>query len=114
MKAHWIKRGIFCGIAAIAGVFALGFIVMHLWNWLMPAIFAGAAVISYCQALGILVLSKLLFGGWRGRCGGGRCGHRGGHWRSRFKEKWETMSEEEREKLRKGFGASCCEPEEKK
>ena len=98
----------------IAGAFALGYVVMHLWNWLMPAIFAGAATISYTQAFGLLILSRILFGGWKGRCGGGHWGHRGGHWRSRFKEKWEGMSEEEREKLRRCCDPHCCEPEEKK
>ena len=113
MKTHWIKKGIFCAIAVVAGAFALGYVVMHLWNWLIPTIFAGAAMINYCQAFGILILARILFGGWRhkGRyCGG----HRGGYWRQHFKGKWEGMSEEEREKFRKGFGASCCQPEEKK
>lgn len=113
MKTHWIKRGIFFGIAVIAGIFALGFVVMHLWNWLMPAIFAGAATITYVQAFGILILSRILFGGWKHR-GGGCHGNRGGYWRSRFRGKWENMSEEEREKIRKSCGTSYCEAEEKK
>ena len=117
MKNHFIKRGLFCGIGIIACVFAAGFVVQHLWNWLIPAIFTGATVISYCQALGILVLSKILFGGFKGRrgcgCGCGCGGNRGGFWRSRFKANWEGMSAEEREKLRKCCG-SDCEPEEKK
>ena len=108
MRTHWIKRGIGIAIAAIAGVFLLSFIVMHLWNWLMPTLFAGVAVINYCQALGILVLAKILFGGWHGR-GGCYYGHRMG-WRSRFKSKWETMSEEDRDKIRRWCG-SDCEPE---
>ena len=112
MKTYWIKRGIGIAIAVIAGVFLLGFVVMHLWNWLMPNLFAGAAIINYCQALGILVLARILFGGFRGRRGCG-CGHRGGHWRSRFKEKWETMSEEERNKVRRWCGSDWCDPERK-
>ena len=104
MRNHWIKRGIGITIAVIAGVFLFGFVVMHLWNWLIPAIFTGAVAINYCQALGILVLSKILFGGFKGRCGGG-CGNRGGHWRGRWwKEKWEGMSEEERAKFRSRCG----------
>jgi len=112
MKTHWIKRGIFFGIAAVAGAFALGFIVMHLWNWLMPEIFAGAKIITYCQAFGILILSRILFGGWKHR-GSGCHGHRG-YWRHRFKGNWQVMSEEEREKFRKSCGTSYCESEEKK
>ena len=119
MRNHWIKRGIGIGLACIAGVFLLGYVVMHLWNWLMPELFAGAATITYSKALGILVLSKILFGGFRGRggcgcgCGCGCGGNRWGGWRSRWKQKWEGMSEEEREKLRRCCG-SDCEPEEKK
>ena len=41
------------------------FVVMHLWNWLMPELF-GLHLITYWQALGVLILSKILFGGFRG------------------------------------------------
>ena len=112
MRTFWIKRGIGIGFAIIAGVFLLGFVVMHLWNWLMPELFTGAQLIDYWHAMGILVLSKILFGGFKGRHGCG-CGHRG-HWRGRWKAKWETMSEEEREKIKKWCGDDCCETEEKK
>jgi hypothetical protein len=113
MRNHWLGKGILCVIAVIAGVSLLGYVVMHLWNWLIPAIFTGAVAINYCQALGILVLSKILFGGFRGRGGCGGCGsHRGGYWRSRWKGKWQSMSEEEREKLRKSCG-DWCEPQSK-
>jgi hypothetical protein len=49
-----------------------GFIVQHLWNWLIPAI-VGWHAINFWQAVGILLLSKILFGGFRGRgeCTGG-------------------------------------------
>jgi len=104
MNTHFIKRCIGIGLAVIAGTFLLGFVVMQLWNWLMPELFTGAHTINYWQAFGILVLSKILFGGFKGRRG---CGvHHGHHWRSRFKEQWSGMSEEEREKVRK-----CCNPD---
>jgi len=76
-------------------------IVMHLWNWLLPALF-GWHLITYWQALGILVLSKILFGGFRGgRPGPGR------HWRRRIIERWESMTPEEREKFRQQVGGRC-------
>ncbi len=99
MKNHWIRRGIFMALTVVGGAIVFGYIVMSLWNWLMPALFAGAVIITFWQALGILVLSKILFGGWKGRCGRGNHGH----WRNGFRAKWEGMSEEEREKFRK-----CC------
>jgi len=108
MKGKWIAKCILMGILAIGFFFALGFVVMYLWNWLMPELF-GLKVISYCQAFGLLILAKLLFGGfkgrWHGRCGGG-CGGRG-NWKSRWEDKWMQMTPEEREKLKKGFGGKC-------
>ena len=66
---------------------------MWLWNRLMPVIF-GLHAISFWQALGLLVLSKILFGGFRGRPGFG------GDWRPRLIERWDSMTPEEREKFR--------------
>ncbi len=68
------------------------FVIMQLWNWLMPELF-GLKTITYWQALGVFVLSKILFGGFRGGSGG--------HWRDR--KRWEQMSPEEREKFRQGW-----------
>jgi Ca2+/H+ antiporter, TMEM165/GDT1 family len=85
------------GILAAA---VLSFFVMHLWNWLMPALF-GTHLITFWQALGVLVLSKILFGGFRGRPGGRM------QWRRRMMERWEKMSPEEREKFRAGLGERC-------
>ena len=55
-------------VIVIAAVAIFGFIVEHLWNWLIPAIF-GWHAINFWQAVGILLLSKILFGGFRGRGG---------------------------------------------
>ncbi len=116
MRNYWIKRGIGIGIACIAGAFLLGYVVMSLWNWLMPDLFH-LGMITYWQAFGILILAKILFGGFKGRHGCCGCGSRHwkhhGHWRSRWKEKWEGMSEEERAKVRNWCGPDCCEPENK-
>jgi hypothetical protein len=86
------------------------FVVMSLWNWLMPALF-GWHLISLWQALGLLILSKILFGGFRG---GPR---RHWRWRRRMMERWEQMTPEEREKFRNSmrgacghFGARAAEP----
>jgi hypothetical protein len=98
------------GLMAIAGIALLGWIVMLLWNWLLPALFIGARPVDYCQALGILVLSKILFGGFRGF--GRRC-RRDGH------QSHGNMSPEEREQMKAHFksrwGHWCCtdKPSEK-
>jgi hypothetical protein len=102
MKQRWVLRGLKFAAIGIAAIGVFGFIVMSLWNWLAPPIL-GARPVDFWQALGILVLSKILFGGFRG----GR-GH-GGHWRDRMKARWERMTPEEREKFRHGM-AGCCVP----
>jgi hypothetical protein len=85
-------------LIAIVGVAVFGFVVMALWNRLIPPIF-GWHSITFWQAVGLLVLSKILFGGFRGGPG------RGMHWRGRMKEKWAQMSPEERERFSRGMGA---------
>jgi H+/Cl- antiporter ClcA len=82
--------------AAVLFVAAIGFVFMSLWNGLTPALF-GWKMISYWQAIGLLILSRFLFGGFRGTLG------RGGHWRHRMMERCEKMTPEEREKFRQAF-----------
>lgn len=83
-------------LLALMAVVALGWGVTLLWNWVMPALFAGARTIDFAHALGLLVLSRILFGGFRGH-GGWR--HKR-HWR-----KWEAMTPEEREAFRSAWHA---------
>lgn len=100
MKKRWVIRALKIAAIAIVAAAALGFIVESLWNWLGPAVF-GARTITFWQAVGILILSKILFGGFRGRPG------YGGHWRRRMRERWEQMSPEERERFRQGAFGAC-------
>lgn len=85
------------GVLVAVGIAAVGWVVMALWNWLMPALFAGTREIAYLQALGLLVLSKILFGGFRHGCPGGR-------W---HRHRLENMTPEEREKFQAGM-RGCC------
>jgi len=97
---HGWRRGAGFLVLIVAGVAAIGWVVMQLWNAVLPDLF-GWKAISYFQALGLLVLSKILFGGW----------HRGGHrhgWHHRRHGAWANLSDEEREKLRAKFGYRCC------
>jgi hypothetical protein len=79
---------------ALVALAVLGGVVMMLWNAVLPAMFTGARTIDYLHALGLLILSRILFGGFRGRggCHGGWRGHR--HW-----AKWQAMTPEEREQF---------------
>ncbi len=87
-------------VMAVLILAALSFVVMRLWNWLTPALF-GWHAISYWQALGILILSKILFGGFRGRPGPPM------RWRGRMMERWAQMTPEEREKFRQSMRGFC-------
>ena len=98
---RWTVKRVLAGIAALLVMLLLlallGIVVMLLWNWLVPGLFHGPTL-GYWQALGLLVLSRLLFGGLRGH----------GHWRQRWwRERWEQMTPDERERLRERFAQRC-------
>ena len=95
-KARYLGRG----AIVLAAVAVLGGLVMVLWNAIVPDLFAGARSIDYLHALGLLVLSRILFGGFRGH--GGWHGHR--HWR--HGGRWSAMTPEERERFGRGRGCS--------
>jgi hypothetical protein len=95
-------------LGMVVFAFLGGTIVRLLWNWLAPALF-GWQQITFWQALGLLALCRILFGGF-GMRGGPSSGVR-----HRMRERWQSMSPEERERLRQrmrdrcGFGPSAGE-----
>src|ERR1700694_648685 len=100
MKRNWMVRALKMALFIALACAGLGYIVMLLWNWLMPEI-SGWRAISFWQALGLLLLSKILFGGFRGGWGHGR------RWRKGMRERWEQMTPEQREEFRKNVQARC-------
>ena len=100
MKTHWMLRVLKFAVLAVLAVVVFGFVTLHLWNWLLPGLF-GWKLITFWQAVGLVILSKIFFGGFRGRPGGGM------HWRHRMRERWEQMTPEEREKFREGMRRRC-------
>jgi hypothetical protein len=99
-------------LVVIAVAFGFVMVTMYLWNWLVPSLFGGP-VITFWQALGLLVLSKILFSGF------GKGGHRHGggswkqqYWKSHLKEKWSTMTPEDRERLKEKIRGKWCMPRE--
>jgi hypothetical protein len=100
MRKNRISRIFMFVVFALLAAGVFSFVVMQLWNWLMPALF-GLHLITFWQALGVLVLSKILFGGFRGRPGSHM------PWRRRMMERWAQMSPEEREKFREGIRGRC-------
>jgi hypothetical protein len=104
MKRMYGKRKFFMIIPiVIIAILVFGAIVMGLWNAILVSVL-GVKAITFVQALGILVLSKILFGGFKGR---GGCHGGPPMWRERMQEKWATMTPEEREKFKAEWKNRC-------
>ena len=102
MRRHWWMKGLAFLVLAPAFLAAVSLIVMLLWNALVPSLFAGP-VLGFWQAVGMLLLCRILFGGFR-RGGPHGWGRRYG-WRHHraWRERWERMTPEERERFREGI-----------
>lgn len=89
------------GLLAIAlFLLVFGGTVMLLWNNILVQVLH-VSVITFKQALGILVLSKILFGGFRGA-------HWSRHrWKEKMQQRWDKMTPEEREKFKDEWQNRC-------
>ncbi len=96
-RVLWVLK--VTAIAAVA-IAVGGEVVTQLWNWLMPDLF-GLHTIRFWQALGLLILSRVFFGGFRGRGGFG-----GGS--RMMRKRWEEMTPEQREQFSKGMRGGRC------
>jgi hypothetical protein len=100
MKRHWSRNWIVFVPVAITGIVVFtavgGFAVRELWNWLLPPLF-GVPAVSFWQAIGLLALCRILFGG-----PGFMHGRGGGRWRS-ARDRWDSLTPEERERFRQGL-----------
>ena len=93
---------LFILIAPIA-IFIFGSVIMLLWNNVLTPVLH-VSTITFWQGLGILVLSKILFGGFRGGPGPRRQ-----YWKQRMMQKWDNMTPEEKEKFKQGWQSRCGE-----
>jgi Ca2+/H+ antiporter, TMEM165/GDT1 family len=100
-----------CKFRFLIPLFILGFLalfsfaVYELWNHVLVDVL-GVKTITYWQALGILVLAKILFGGFPFRRGGP--GPFGPPWRHhKMMEHWQSLTPEQREKMREEMGRRC-------
>lgn len=101
------RKGIGIVFFVIAAFLILSAVVMFLWNFvLVPT--TGVGALTYLQAMGLLVLSKILFGGFKG-------GRRGGPpWRkSHWGRRWSRMSTEEKERFKEEWRRRCAPGESK-
>ena len=85
-------------LLAVTAVIGFGLVVMLLWNAVVPDIF-GLGIINFWQALGLLTLTRILFGGIGH--GGGRGFGRMHHHRNAIREKWMSMTPDERKEFAK-------------
>ncbi|HQW84077.1 MAG TPA: hypothetical protein PK987_06450 [Ferruginibacter sp.] len=103
MKKFWIKKGIMFFFIFIGTVLLFGLLVMSLWNAILPVVL-GVKSITFLQALGILLLSKILFGSFKG--GFGRRRHHKETWMA-MQQKFASMNPEEREKFKAEWRNRC-------
>jgi hypothetical protein len=109
-KILWALRGLtfmvlFFGLMTLAAMF--------LWNQLVTDLF-GLPAINFYQMLGLLILGRLITGGfgWRGWYGTGGSYYRRHQY---LREKWQNMTEEERQEWKKRWHyGNGCYPEKKK
>jgi Ca2+/H+ antiporter, TMEM165/GDT1 family len=103
-KGFWIKKIIGFMVLGAVAVLVFGFVVMSLWNAILPAVL-GVKTITFMQALGIFILSKILFGGFKGR--GGGWGAKKQEWRMKMQDKWQHMSADERQQWKEKMRGRC-------
>ncbi len=100
-KFWFRKAGMILFFVPLA-LLAFGSIVMLLWNAILPAVIH-VSPINFWQALGILILSKILFGGFKGGWGG----RRGYQWKDEMERKLSNMTPEEKEKFKQDWRNRC-------
>ena len=99
--AFWARRIVlFILIGAIA-ILVFGGIVMLLWNNILAQV-TNVHTITFLQAFGLLVLSKILFGGFRGAGGDKRY-----YMKQRMMNKWNNMTPDEKEKFKQEWKKRC-------
>lgn len=89
-------RFIFIPIIAVAFLFLIGFLLMHLWNYTLPGLL-GVGTITLWQAMALFFLCKILFGfgGGGPKRGGSPCRKGNG-----MRRKFDRMSDEEKARVR--------------
>lgn len=99
-RGWWILKGI---VFVTLLVVLFGTATMLLWNWLVPELFNGP-VVTFAQTIGLLLLTKILF--WS--VGGKGCHHHRGSERPYWKKRWESMTPEDRERLKNRMKEKWC------
>lgn len=104
-RKFWLLRGLRFFFFAALFITVAGFATQALWNWLMPSLFH-LPVITLGQTFGLLLLTRILFGGFRGGRPGGWARKRR-EWQQRMASRMEHLSPEAREKFRQQMQRRC-------
>ena len=104
-RKFWLLRGLRFSFFAALFIAVAGFATQALWNWLMPALFRLPSI-TLGQTFGLLLLSRILFGGFRGGRPGGWARKRR-EWQQRMAGRLEHLSPEAREKFRQQMRSRC-------
>jgi Ca2+/H+ antiporter, TMEM165/GDT1 family len=100
-KRFWARKVAFFILFAAIAILVFGGVVMLLWNNVLAQV-THVSTITFIQALGILVLAKILFGGFRGGWGSRRY-----YWKQRMRDKWNSMTPEQRDKFKQEWQKRC-------
>ncbi len=108
MKRSRIGKIVGSVVFAVVFIGLMGYVVMSLWNATLPLIIQGISAITFWQALALLLLSRLLFGGFRGPWSKpGFGGFNRDQWKNRMAERWQQLTPEQRERMRQRWGGRC-------
>ena len=104
-RKYWLLRGLRFLFFASLFLVVVGFGTQALWNWLMPSLFR-LPIITLAQTYGLLLLTRILFGSFRGGRPGGWARKRR-EWQQRMASRMEHLSPEAREKFRQQMQNRC-------
>jgi len=102
----WLLRGLRFFFFAALFITATGFATQALWNWLMPSLFRLPAI-TLGQTFGLMLLSRILFGGFRGGGQPNGWARKRHEWQQRMAGRLEHLSPEAREKFRQQMRSRC-------
>ena len=102
---NWKRKKPLIALFVVAGMALLIYVLMLLWNAILPDVI-GVTTITYWQALGIFILSKILFGGFKG----GPKKHRG--FKNKIESKFGNMTDEEKQSFKEEWKAKCRQKKE--
>jgi hypothetical protein len=105
--APWPLKGLFFLFIGLLYILVFSSIVYFLWNAILPKV-SPLSEITLLQAAGILILSKILFGAMN-FSKMGRSGNSRKQWGERpsWKNKWHSMSEDDKIRMKERWKERC-------